>query len=777
MVLFGFSRRCKHFFRTMKDIMNSAVRIFFTLVATGSFALFALLLSCFADITAGNPVVLAYEWVPALGVNLDFYIDGLALLFALLITGIGGVIFLYSAAYFAKDKQGIRVGIYLSLFALSMLGLVTADNLLTLFVFWELTTLTSFFLIGTKHEKEDARAKAFQALIVTGLGGLAFLAGVILMGQAAGTYRISDIIEMDMTGHALYPYIFGLVALGCMTKSAQFPFHFWLPNAMAAPSPISAYLHSATMVKAGIFILARFHPTLGGTDLWFYTLLVLGGVTAVWASVLALREKDLKLMMAYTTLMALGTITLYLSSDSPASIQAGMAFLLVHALYKATLFLVVGNIEKATGTRDWSKLSSLGRVMPFTAVCAGLAALSMAGIPPFLGFIGKELIYKSALTFPGFSWLVTAQMFVAASLMAAIAFFVILYVFRPAAKPVMPVKKLKQIPPLMKYPYMVLALLGLAMGLYPAFGAEMLTNAAAFSILGAVPADGMTDFKLWHGVNTALLLSILTMVTALFMALRFAQLSAFVTRILAWLPPGCERGYNRCMSAIQAFAHLVTDILQNGRQRFYVMTCFATLMALTALAYIRTPFVPYANMADIVAIPWYQWMIAAVIILGVMITILAHGRLLAICALGVIGTTVAVLFSMFGAPDVAMTQFMVEILVVIIMSIVMLRLPHFTGKAHGSRAGRLRDAIVACVAGVIVTIVMLRITYTPFDRSMTDYYEQNSYVAAHGRNIVNVVLVDFRAMDTLGEIMVVAIAGLACFALVNLGRSKRKAHS
>ena len=350
-------------------------------------------------IAAGDVLRVAYDWVPSLGISLSFLVDGLSLTFALLITGIGAVVALYSSVTLAGHVHFGRFVFYLLFFMFAMLGLVLADNLITLFVFWELTSVASYLLIGFNHASAKSRRSALQALLVTGGGGLALLAGFILLGSAAGSYELSEIIAMGdaIRDHALYLPIFILILAGAFTKSAQVPFHFWLPNAMAAPTPVSAYLHSATMVKAGIYLLARVHPTLSGTEVWLWTLTLFGAATAVFASVLALRQTDLKLALAYTTLMALGTLTMFLGAGVTIAIAAAVTFLIVHSFYKAALFLVVGIIDYRAGTRETAELGGLARAMPITAVIAAAAALSMAGFPPFLGFIGKELKYEGAL--------------------------------------------------------------------------------------------------------------------------------------------------------------------------------------------------------------------------------------------------------------------------------------------------------------------------------------------------------------------------------------------
>ena len=359
--------------------------------------------------------------MPALGVNLSFTVDGLSLLFALLISGVGALVLVYAGGYLAGSPQLGRLYAFLLFFMASMLGLVLADNLLLLFVFWELTSLSSYLLIGFDHERAEARAAALQALLVTGGGSLALLAGFLLLGQVGGSLELSALLSRPgaVTAHLLYVPILLLVLAGAFTKSAQFPFHFWLPAAMAAPTPVSAYLHSATMVKAGVYLLARLSPVLGGTDFWVWLVTVTGSATMLVGAYLALRQSDLKLILAYSTVSALGVMTSLLGLGGALAVRAALAFLLGHALYKGALFLVAGALDHQTGTRDVDRLAGLARAMPITALAAGLAALSMAGIPPLFGFIAKELSYEATLHAPASAWVTAAAVLANALLVAA----------------------------------------------------------------------------------------------------------------------------------------------------------------------------------------------------------------------------------------------------------------------------------------------------------------------------------------------------------------------
>ncbi|RZK63293.1 MAG: Na(+)/H(+) antiporter subunit A, partial [Pedobacter sp.] len=362
-------------------------------------ALFCYLLQFISLISNGDVAYEFYEWVPSLNINFAFRMDGLSLLFGLLITGIGSLIFLYSSAYLKGHKYLDRFYAYLCLFMASMFGIVLSDNILLLFIFWELTSISSFFLIGFNNDSPDSRKSALRALSVTGLGGFFLLTGIVLIGNITGTYSISELLTAgeQIKNHDLYPLVIALVCIGAFTKSAQFPFHFWLPGAMKAPTPVSAYLHSATMVKAGIFLLLRFTPILGGTPEWSYTLMIFGGFTMIYTALNALFRIDLKSILAYSTISALGLLTFLIGLGTEKALIAALTFIVVHALYKATLFMTTGIIDHETGTRDLTKLSGLRKVLLPVFIAGLLAALSSAGMPLFFGFISKDLIYEATL--------------------------------------------------------------------------------------------------------------------------------------------------------------------------------------------------------------------------------------------------------------------------------------------------------------------------------------------------------------------------------------------
>ncbi|MBA3325135.1 MAG: DUF4040 domain-containing protein [Rhodobacteraceae bacterium] len=727
------------------------------ILAAGAFVWFAQFLG---PVARGAAPELVLPWVPALGVDFALRLDGLSLAFALLITGIGAICLLYAAAYFRTDRRLGSLLITLTLFAIAMLGLVLADDAVTLFVFWEGTTITSWLLVGFDHERASARAAALQALLVTGLGGLAVLAGLLVMGGLAGTYRLSEMNAMgDMfRASGAYPWIFALVMLGAFTKSAQWPFQFWLPGAMAAPTPVSAYLHSATMVKAGVYLMARLTPALGGTDLWFWTLAPVGGFTMLLASVWAMRQTDLKMMLAYTTVMALGTITMLLGVSTPEAIAAALSFLVVHALYKAALFLGVGMIEKGAGARDYQAVGGLWGPMPLTASVIALAAASMAGFPPFFGFIAKELSYAASGSAPDAGTAIALAALAANAMMVACAGLVALRPFFfgarhcPKDRPTDPVWGLWLGPS-------ILAVLGLSFGLAPGAAGHYLVAPMASAAAGAPAA---VELLLWHGVNRELILSLVTFALGL-------ALYAAIDRIrdgLAAAEPGLPRTegwYDAALAGGLRVARGVTSVAQNGLMTSYLRRTFLALGVLIWGAILLGSDARWPDFRvgfDLIASA-----IVVLIVASVIVVLRTESRLTAIAALGGVGAAIAIVFVLYGAIDVAMTQLFVEILIVVFLTIAMVRLP-----PSGAVPFRLKDAAVAVFLGLGVAATALAVLGTELDLRLTTFFEAASYPEANGRNIVNVILVDFRGLDTMGEIAVVVFAGVAALAALGAGR-------
>ena len=709
-------------------------------------------------VAAGEAVRVSYPWLPALGLQLSFNLDGLGLLFALAITVVGTLIITYAGSYLHGHPSLPRFYLFILMFMASMLGVVLSDNLLALFIFWELTSITSYFLIGFEHQKDTARAAALQALLVTGSGGLALMGGVLLMGQIGGSFEIS-VLAADsaaLQGHRLYPLALALVLAGAFTKSAQVPFHFWLPSAMEAPTPVSAYLHSATMVKAGVYLLARLSPVLGGSDIWLYVVTGFGAATMLASAYQALYQTDLKKILAYSTVSVLGTLTMLIGLGDKLAIKAAMVFLMAHVLYKAALFMVAGSIDHETGTRDIHHLGGLRKTMPIIGAGAAVGALSMAGLPPFFGFIGKETLYE-AVTHGNL--LVTVVAVLTSMLLFAVAW---LAGIRPFAGEETHTPKHPHDPPWsMCLGPVFLGCLSVLFGLVPVLP-ESLLSAAASAVLAE---EAHMHLALWHGFNALLALSLATFGLGV---LVYWKLDA-IKRVTAFALPAARRGpshgYALWLRFLTWSAVGQTRILQNGYLRLYL----ATIMTVTA-ALVWYTFFAQAD-AVAVTLDWgdigvHEWVVGLMALVGAIATVRAQTFLRAVMALGVVGYSVALIFVLYGAPDLAMTQFLIETLSLILFVFVFYYMPPF--KRFSTRSVILRHAAIASVVGAFFTLLVLVATSVQWHPTISTYFSENSYLLGQGRNIVNVILVDFRGFDTLGEITVLGVAGIGVFSLIRL---------
>lgn len=720
------------------------------------------------QIAAGETFRASYAWAPSLSVELSFYLDGLGLLFALLISGIGALVFVYANGYLAGHRHLGRFYAFLLMFMASMLGVVLADNLLTLYVFWELTSLASFLLIGFEHEREEARKAAWQALLVTSGGGLAMLAGLLMLGQAGGTMALSGLASQgdSIRQHTLYFPMLLLILVGAFTKSAQFPFHFWLPAAMEAPTPVSAYLHSATMVKAGIYLLARLSPTIGGTEAWWYCVTLVGMATMLCGGYLALYGTDLKRILAYSTISALGALVMLLGMGTPHAVQAAMVFLLAHALYKGALFLVAGAVDHETGTRDADRLGGLWRAMPITATAAVLAALSLAGIAPFFGFIGKEMLLESALETKS-GWFLVPVIVLAGAAFVAVACIVSFRVFFRGFRPTP--KHPHEAPLSLWLGPLLMAAFGLVFGLYPSWVKSVLSPAisAAFGLRGS---HEPLELALWHGLTPALVLGAGSLLLGLTIYAAWKWVRRVNGRLDFLLSRGPAWWYDLTLNGLNRLASAQTRLLQSGYLRYYIITVLATTVALTGYALIASVELSWRFVAP--GVRFYEATLAGLLLVAALAAVRSQTRLAAVAALGVVGYSVAIVFILFGAPDLAMTQFAIETLTVILFVLVLYRLPRFA--VFSSRWDRLRDAVVALATGSLVTALVLTALHHPAQTRVSQYYAEHSVVEAHGRNIVNVILVDFRGFDTLGEITVLAVAAIGVYGLLKLRPSNAK---
>ena len=731
-------------------------------------ALFATFATLISDVAAGHEVLERITWIPSLGIDLAFRIDGLSLLFALLICGIGTFIFLYASRYLAAHPDQPKFFAFLTLFMGAMLGAVLADDLITLLVFWELTSFTSFLLIGYEPERAQSRRSAQQGLLITVAGGLALMAGVILLGNAAGTFRISEILAQgsSLAAHPRAPVIIVLIAFGAFAKSAQAPMHVWLANAMVAPTPVSAFLHSATMVKLGVYLLARLNPVFGTHDWWGFLLVTAGLATMLTGTLLALREKDLKRVLAYSTIVSLGTMVTLIGLPAEVAASAMVTFLLVHALYKACLFMVAGIIDHETGTRDASLLGGLARRMPITAAVALLAGLSMAGLPPFVGFVGKELIYQAGLTATS-PWLAVGIAFLANACMVVVAGVVTVRCFFGATVPTPAAPHGRPDDPswAMLLGPAVLSVLGLIFGLHPA-AARNLLGPAATAVAGQ---EIEAALSLWHGFTPILALSIATLILGVMLLWHWHPMRRFLAsrpEIDRWGP---DAGYDRLMTGLQRLASWQTGLIQRGSLRGYLRVTFVV----TAISVIATLVVK-----DGIAVPrigtdamGLHATLPVLLILATLAVVRSGTFTAGIVAAGMTGFGIALTFLFNGAPDLAFTQFSVEALAIVLLLAVIGRMPFHEVDSRGNTQRRW-DAVVASAFGIAAAAVLMSVVAGPFDSRISDYFRYASVAEAQGRNLVNVIIVDFRALDTLGEITVLALAALAASSII-AGRSRR----
>jgi multicomponent Na+:H+ antiporter subunit A len=715
-------------------------------------------------VVAGQTMREVLPWVNDLGLSLSFSLDGLSLLFGLMIGGIGTLVLIYAGGYLKGHPQLGRFYAFLLGFMASMLGLVLADNLLALFVFWEGTSICSYLLIGFKHRSESARRSALQALLVTGGGGLAMLGGLVLLGIISGNWDISALASQGdlIRGHALYALILVLILAGAFTKSAQFPFHFWLPNAMEAPTPVSAYLHSATMVKAGIYLLARLSPTLGGTEMWTMALTVFGGATMVVGGFLALLQTDIKRLLAYSTISSLGTLTLLLGIGTEAAIKAFAVFLLAHALYKGALFMIAGTLDHETGTRDLTKMGGLRRLMPITTVTAILAAVSLAGVGPLFSFIGKELLFEAVLEAESRALLVGVALF-SGVFFVATAYLVAVKPFFGDLKETP--KTPHEAPPSLWLGPVVLAPLGVILGLFPSLVTYSLMSPAIASILGN---ETPLKLYLWHGFNTALGLSIASLVLGIAAASSWTVVRSAYSRTESSLRFGPALFYEGTLKGIALAARFHTRLLQNGYLRAYVITIILTTIGLCSHALLTREGLPSTLIKPIGKwdVRFYEAVVAGVIVLAGFAAVRAESRLASLAALGVVGYGVTLIYLFFGAPDLAMTQVLVDTLTVILFVLVFYHLPKFSRLSQPITA--YRDAAIAIAGGALMTTLVLVNNTVTIHKPISPYYLENSLPKGYGRNVVNVMLVDFRSFDTLGEITVLSLAAIGVFALLRL---------
>lgn len=757
--------------------------------------LFIYFLSFLPATTAGEVVMRTASWVPSLDINFNLYVDGLSLLFSLLITGIGTLVILYSVFYLSKTKEKLNnFYVYILLFMGAMLGVVLSDNLIVLYVFWEITSISSALLISYWYQREKSIYGAQKSMYITVFGGLSMLGGFSIIYVMTETFSIREIIlSVDLVANSsLFLPAMILILLGAFTKSAQFPFHIWLPDAMEAPTPVSAYLHSATMVKAGIYLVARMTPVFGGAAEWFWIITLVGITTLIWGSVSAVRQKDLKSILAFSTISQLGMIMSLLGIGSVAyyfidgdnalyttAILAAVFHLINHASFKGSLFMTAGIIDHETGTRDIRKLGGLMTLMPITATISLIGLAAMAGLPPFNGFLSKELFFTAMLNatkygifsmeiwgiiLPVFAWIASIFTF----LYCAILFF---KTFTGKFKPEkLAVKHISEAPFGMLISPIILGSLVVIFGLFPNILAYTLIEPAMGGILPGVLEPGQqfnVHISHWHGVNLELCMTIGVIVIGMFLFLTMKKWSqsAFYRSEQDIFNYVYDNGYEGLIKGSQ----VVTRVQMTGmlRDYFLYMSTFTVLL----IGYTMFRYGAFAiNTDNISPIDPYMWILTILLVVSVVAVPITNNRMTAIIVTGVVGFIVALMFTIFRAPDLALTQLLVETVSVILFMLVFYHLPELR-KEKIKPSFKLINLIISIAVGVMISMVSLssfalgsEADFTP----ISAYFVDNSKILAGGYNVVNVILVDFRGLDTILEILVLGIAAIGIASLIKL---------
>lgn len=706
-----------------------------------------------------------HRWIPQLGIDMNLRLDGLSLLFSLLITGIGSLIFFYASYYLKGHIYLNRFYSYLTMFMGAMLGLVLSDNLISIFIFWELTSTSSFFLIGFNNEDEASRKSALRALGITGLGGFLLLAGFLLIQNISGTYSVTELLNSPeiIQENTLFPLILFLIFGGAFTKSAQFPFHFWLPGAMQAPTPVSAYLHSATMVKAGVYILARLFPVLEDGVLWNNTLMIVGGITMLYGAFHSILRVDMKGILAYSTISALGILVFLLGIGNEYAIYAVAVFILAHALYKAAFFLATGIVDHTVHTRDISKISGLSKVMPQVYAATVVAALSCAGVPLMFGFISKDLIYEATLHLPKWAIWITTVAILTNIFLACSGFMVGIKPFIGKLNHT----NLKAPSKFLWVPVVILSSFTVLFGVFP-FIADYLLK-YTFLVINDVSTE--LYLKLWHGFNVVFLLSVVTIVGGVFVYI-FKKNSPLTVQKLARFDKIAPKNIVEQFGLLfRQFAFQYTRFFHNGYLRNYILTIIIFFTSLVGYRLFTTMPIQ-VNTEGLSGFRLYELTIFIMILVAIFFTIYTSSRLTAIASLGIIGYCICLIFVFYGAPDLAMTQFTIDTLTVVLFVLVLFKLPHFL--PYKNKKILWRDTIVSVAFGVLILLITLQALVSPAEKETSKFYAENAYLLAKGKNVVNVILVDFRGFDTMIETIVLSIAALGVYSLLKYKTSNHE---
>ncbi|MET3576072.1 Na+/H+ antiporter subunit A [Bhargavaea ullalensis] len=761
-------------------------------VAAVPLVLFAGLVSILPRIASGKTANVTVPWIPAAGIDLSFHIDGLSMIFGLLITGVGALVVLYSIYYLSQRESLGHFYAYILLFMGAMLGVVFSDNLMVLYAFWELTSISSFLLIAFWYHRKGSRYGARKSMLITVFGGIGMLAGFLMLYSMTGTFSIRETIALApaLKSEPLYLAAMILVMLGAFTKSAQFPFHIWLPDAMEAPTPVSAYLHSATMVKAGIYLIARFTPVFGGEAAWFWTVSLVGIITLLWGSFNAVKQNDLKALLAYSTISQLGLIMSLLGfgsaalsagagSDRVLFAQAGFAalfYMVNHSTFKGLLFMIVGIVDHELGTRDIRRLGGLMALMPVSFTLAVIGSFSMAGLPPFNGFLGKEMFFEAAVAissgnpfaeggasalFPVIGWVASVFTFI----------YCMIIVYRTFLGPRQPEKVDRlphEAPKGMLVSPIILALFVVGIFFFPNLaGAYVIGPAmpAVFPTLSGEPGL-VPHIRAWHGINTPLLmtLGVITAGIILFITLRH-------WRRIYRLPPfrwNLDAVYRGLIGGTEAGSTLITKRYMTGNLRDYFVYIYVFFLAAAGGSLFLTgAFKPDFHMEKIAA---YEVAYVLIMSFAALAMPFVKSRITATLLNGVLGYSIAIFFIYFRAPDLALTQTVIETVTTVLFLLCFRFLPDWKPERAPART-KIVNGLIAVGAGVLVTGFALTVKGYDVFNSISGYFE-DAYTLAGGNNIVNAILGDFRAFDTMLEVVVLFIAGIGVYTLIVLKAKK-----
>jgi len=746
----------------------------------------------------GNVAVSEIPWIPSLGISFVSYIDGLSLLFTLLITGIGSLVVLYSIFYLDKKREQLNnFYVYLLMFMTAMLGIVQSDNVISLYLFWELTSISSFLLIGYWYTRDGSRFGALKSMMITVFGGLMMLGGFVLLSIMGDTYSIRELIANapNLIESKYFTLALVLVLLGAFTKSAQFPFHIWLPDAMEAPTPVSAYLHSATMVKAGLYLVARFTPVFAYSEVWIWLVVGIGTLTLFWGSFFAVKQTDLKAILAFSTISQLGLIMALLGASSIAyhvdvsnadifkfAAFAAIFHLINHAMFKGSLFMVAGIVDHETGTRDIRKLGGLMSIMPVSFTVAFIGSMSMAGLPPFGGFLSKELFLTSMLAIPQFDLFNFGTWGILIPIIAWIAsVFTLVYSFYFVFKTFNGKRKSKALPlepheaPIgMLVSPVILAIFVVAIFFIPNWIGKSFVNPAVLAMqtgLYSHPDDVGIHVAAWHGWMAKELwmtIGIIVIGSILFMTMsKWRKLYDLQPQYLSF-----NALYDSAMTFSETGMNRMSRFYMTGLIRTYLIYMFASIILITTVTmFIKDAYI--IDMNSFTPLNLYAVLTAIILVLGVAMIILAKTRLSAFIALGAVGYSVALFFVIFKAPDLALTQLVIETVSVALFLLAFQHLPAL--KKHGETTGvRVGNLLIAAGVGITVTLVALSAHSQKLIPSISQYYKDTVFTEAAGGNIVNVILVDYRGFDTLFEIAVLSIGGMGVFAMIRLRLSRKE---